>query len=150
MSTLIAYFSVSGTTARVARQLADGNDLLEIKPKQKYTNADVNWRNKSSRSSIEMNDPNARPELADTSADLSQYDTICVGFPIWWYTAPRIINTFLESYDLAGKRIILFATSGGSGINSAVRDLRDHYPNLNIVGGRLLNGRVTPDILSSL
>ncbi|HJC42939.1 MAG TPA: NAD(P)H-dependent oxidoreductase, partial [Candidatus Mediterraneibacter gallistercoris] len=116
--TLVAYFSASGVTARVAKNLAGAADadLYEIRPAVPYTSADLNWMDKSSRSSVEMKDKSSRPELADTDADIASYDRIFVGFPIWWYTAPTIINTFLESYDFSGKTIILFATSGGSGL----------------------------------
>ena len=115
--TLVAYFSAGGTTKRAAEKLAaaaDG-DLYEIKPAVPYTSADLNWQDKHSRSSVEMNDRSFRPELADKDADIASHDRIFLGFPIWWYVAPTIINTFLESYDFTGKEIILFATSGGSG-----------------------------------
>ena len=117
--TLTAYFSASGTTARTAKNLAQaaGADLYEIKPAVPYTQADLNWMDKKSRSSVEMNDRSFRPELADKDADIAAYDRILLGFPIWWYVAPTIINTFLESYDFTGKEIILFATSGGSGFD---------------------------------
>ena len=123
--TLVAYFSASGVTARVAKNLAGAADadLYEIRPAVPYTSADLNWMDKSSRSSVEMKDKSSRPELADTDADIASYDRIFVGFPIWWYTAPTIINTFLESYDFSGKTIILFATSGGSGLGKTAKDL---------------------------
>lgn len=145
---LVAYFSASGVTAGKAEQLAEvvGADLHEIAPKVKYTDADLNWMNKQSRSTVEANDPSARPELAEPRINLDAYDTVYVGFPIWWYTAPKIINSFLEQNDLTGKKIVLFATSGGSGINKAVQDLQKAYPNLNITGGSMLNGAVTGDI----
>lgn len=112
--TLVAYFSASGTTKRTAERLAQaaGADLYEIKPAVPYTSADLNWMDKKSRSTIEMQDPSSRPELADKDADIASHDRIFLGFPIWWYVAPTIINTFLESYDFSGKEIILFATSG--------------------------------------
>ena len=112
--TLVAYFSASGVTKRTAEQLAEaaGADLYEIRPAVPYTQADLNWMDKRSRSSVEMNDRSFRPELADKDADIASYDRIFLGFPIWWYVAPTIINTFLESYDFAGKEIVLFATSG--------------------------------------
>ena len=115
---LVAYFSASGVTAKVAETLAEaiGADIFEIEPKVPYTEADLNWMNKNARSTIEMNDPASRPEIAAKRDNMADYDTIFVGFPIWWYVAPTIINTFLESYDLTGKTIIPFATSGGSGI----------------------------------
>lgn len=115
---LVAYFSASGVTAKAAKALAGaaGADLYEIKPKVPYTQADLNWMDKRSRSSIEMNDKASRPPLADTDARIADYDVIFLGFPIWWYVAPTIVNTFLESYDFSGKTIVLFATSGGSGL----------------------------------
>jgi flavodoxin len=123
---LVAYFSASGNTARLAKNLAEaaGADLYEIRPAVPYTSADLNWQNKQSRSSVEMSNHSSRPELADKSADIAAYDTIYVGFPVWWYIAPTIINSFLESYDFSGKKIILFATSGGSGFGKAVENLK--------------------------
>lgn len=120
---LVAYFSASGVTAKVAETLAEaiGADIFEIEPKVPYTEADLNWMNKNARSTIEMNDPASRPEIAAKRDNMADYDTIFVGFPIWWYVAPTIINTFLESYDLTGKTIIPFATSGGSGIGKDER-----------------------------
>ena len=120
--TLVAYFSAGGTTAKVAENLADvaNADLYEIRPAVPYTQADLNWMDKKSRSSVEMNDKSSRPALADKDADISSYDKILLGFPIWWYVAPTIINSFLESYDFSGKKIVLFATSGGSGFARAV------------------------------
>ena len=114
---LVAYFSASGTTAAVAENLAKaaGADLYEIKPAVAYTRADLNWQDKNSRSSVEMRDKSSRPELADTNANIAEYNTIFVGFPVWWYVAPTIINSFLEAYDFSGKKVVLFATSGGSG-----------------------------------
>ena len=122
---LITYFSASGVTARIANTIREltGGDIYEIKPAAIYTKEDLDWRNKSSRSSVEMNDPNARPELADRNADVAGHDVIFVGFPIWWYTAPRIINSFLEAYDFEGKKVFLFATSGGSGMGKTKEDL---------------------------
>ncbi len=149
MSRLVAYFSASGVTEKKARELAEavGADLYEIAPAVRYTSADLDWTDKKSRSTIEMNDRDFRPALAETEHDFSAYDEIYVGFPIWWYTAPTIINTFLETFDLSGKKIVLFATSGGSGIDKAVKDLSAQYPDLDIRGGKLINGRVTGDIL---
>ena len=139
--TLVAYFSATGTTAAAAKKLAAaaGADLYEIKPAVPYTKEDLNWMNKKSRSSVEMNDKSSRPELADKSAAISNYDLILVGFPIWWYVAPTIINTFLESYDFAGKKIVLFATSGGSGFGKAVESLKGSCPGATIAEGKLLN-----------
>ncbi len=140
---LVAYFSASGTTARVAQDLARaaGADLYEIRPEMPYTRADLNWQDKNSRSSLEMRDKNSRPVLADRDANVAAYDTIFVGFPIWWYVAPTIINSFLEAYDFSGKKIVLFATSGGSGFGRAVAGLQPSAPNAVIVEGALLNGR---------
>ena len=123
---LVTYFSASGVTAKLAKNLAEaaGADLYEIKPAVPYTNADLNWQDKNSRSSVEMNDKSFRPSIADTDANIADYDTIFVGFPIWWYVAPTIINTFLEAYDFSGKTIILFATSGGSGMGNSAKELR--------------------------
>ena len=138
---LVAYFSASGTTKKAAEMVAKaaGADLYEIKPKTDYTKADLNWMDKKSRSSVEMADKKIRPELADTDADIAAYDEILIGFPIWWYVAPTIINTFLESYDFSGKKIILFATSGGSGFGNTVKELKDSAPGAEIVEGKLLN-----------
>ena len=115
---LVAYFSASGVTAKVAERLSEsiGADLHEITPKVRYTDADLDWRDKTSRSSIEMSNPASRPEIERIRDNMKDYDTIYLGFPIWWYIAPTIINTFLESYDLTGKTIVPFATSGGSGM----------------------------------
>ena len=123
---LVAYFSASGVTAGLAKKLAEAAeaDLYEIKPAVPYTKADLNWRDKNSRSSIEMNDKSFRPAIADTDANIADYDTIFVGFPIWWYVAPTIINTFLEAYDFSGKTIILFATSGMSGLGNTAKELK--------------------------
>ena len=147
--TLVAYFSASGVTARVAKNLAGAADadLYEIRPAVPYTSADLNWMDKSSRSSVEMKDKSSRPELADTDADIASYDRIFVGFPIWWYTAPTIINTFLESYDFSGKTIILFATSGGSGLGKTAKDLEGSCPGAVIKEGKLLNGNPSQDAL---
>ena len=139
--TLVAYFSASGVTKKVARELAmfANADIHEIKPEKTYTKADLDWHDKKSRSSVEMADKNSRPAILDTITDISVYETIYVGFPIWWYTAPTIINTFFESFDYSGKTIYLFATSGGSSIDKAVKDLKATYPDINIKSGRLLN-----------
>lgn len=148
---LVVYFSASGTTAAAARTLAEaaGADLYEIKPQVPYTRADLDWMNKKSRSSVEMNDKSFRPPLADRNAHVEGYDTVFLGFPIWWYTAPTIVNTFLESYDFTGKTIILFATSGGSGLGRSADDLRASAPGALIRDGRLLNGRQTRDSLAA-
>ncbi len=140
--TLVAYFSASGTTAGVAKDLASsiGADLYEIRPAVPYTQSDLNWMDKKSRSSMEMTNKSSRPALADTDANIGAYDTILLGFPIWWYVAPTIINTFLESYDFSGKKIVLFATSGGSGFGKAVEGLKPSVSaNTEIIAGRVLN-----------
>ena len=133
--TLVTYFSASGVTARKAQKIAQktGGDTFEIKPAVPYTSADLNWQNKQSRSSIECNDPACRPEIVDGTVDLSAYDTVYIGYPIWWYTAPNIINTFIEANldGLKGKQIVLFKTSGGSGISKSVSDLQGKYPDLS-------------------
>lgn len=138
---LVAYFSASGVTANTAKALAAAAeaDLYEIKPKTPYTKADLNWLNPLARSSKEMRNKSSRPELADTNANISDYDTIFVGFPIWWYVAPTIINTFLESYDFSGKKIVLFATSGGSGFGKTAAGLKDSAKNAEIIEGAVLN-----------
>ena len=139
---LVAYFSASGTTKKAAERLAGaiGADLFEIKPAVPYTQADLNWMDKHSRSSVEMNDLKSRPAIAGMPADLGAYDTVFVGFPIWWYVAPRIINTFVESYDFTGKTLVPFATSGGSGMGRTVDELRKLCPNANWKAGKMVNG----------
>ena len=138
--TLIAYFSASGVTAGAAREMADaiGADLYEICPAAPYTDADLNWMDKKSRSTLEMNDPACRPAIASQVERMEQYDTVFVGFPVWWYVEPRIVDTFLESYDFTGKTMIPFATSGGSGISKAEKSLREHCPGGNWKKGRLV------------
>ena len=151
MNALVAYFSASGTTAKAAKVLAKAAeaDLYEIKPAIPYTRADLNWMDKGSRSSVEMSDKHSRPALADTDAPIAGHDVIFLGFPIWWYVAPTIVNTFLESYDFTGKTIILFATSGGSGLGKSAVSLRASVPGARIVDGRLLNGRLNADELKT-
>ena len=145
---LVAYFSASGTTRNVAEMIASAAeaDLYEIMPKQPYSKADLNWMDKKSRSSVEMSDKKIRPELADTDAQIDRYDELILGFPIWWYVAPTIINTFLESYDFSGKKIILFATSGGSGFGNTVKELTPSAPASNIVEGKILNNVSKQDV----
>lgn len=141
--TLVSYFSASGVTAKVADKLADalGADIYEIRPEVAYTKADLNWMDKNSRSTIEMNEKTIRPAIADQNARIDEYNTIFLGFPIWWYVAPTIINTFLESYDFSGKKIILFATSGGSKFGKTVEELKVSVPDsCEIIEGKLLNG----------
>lgn len=138
--TLVAYFSASGVTARVAERLAKaaGADLFEIVPKVAYTSADLNWRNKQARSTVEMNDRASRPAIASHVADMATYDTIYVGFPIWWYREPSIIDTFLEAYDFAGKTLVPFATSGGSGMGECADNFRTLAPGATVAEGRRL------------
>ena len=140
-TTLVAYFSASGVTRGVAERLAKAADadLHEIAPEQPYTAADLDWHNAQSRSSLEMKDPGSRPAITGKIDNMAQYETVYVGFPIWWYTCPTIVNTFLEAYDFTGKRVIPFATSGGSSIAKAESDLRKAYPNAIWLPGKLLN-----------
>lgn len=142
MKKLVAYFSASGVTKNAAERLAKaaGAHLFEIKPALSYTSADLDWTNKKSRSSIEMNNPNSRPEIAERLPNMEDYDAILIGFPIWWYVAPTIINTFIESYDFSGKTIIPFATSGGSGMGKTVEVLKPLCPNANWIKGKMMNG----------
>jgi flavodoxin len=149
---LVAYFSASGVTRRVAETLAEAADadLYEIKPQALYTKADMNWQDKNSRSSVEMADKTSRPAMADKNAKVGDYDVVFVGFPIWWYVAPTIINTFLESYDFAGKTIVPFATSGNSGIGETVAHLKGSVDaTTTILDGKMLNGKQTKESLSS-
>lgn len=140
---LVAYFSASGTTARVARDLAEaiGADLFEIAPETPYTAADLDWNNRQSRSSIEMNDEACRPAIAGEVADMAAYGIVYVGFPVWWYVEPRIIDAFLESYDFSGKVIVPFATSGGSGLGRAPQRMQELVPGAQVRQGGLLNAR---------
>ena len=144
---LSAYFSASGVTARAAKEMAaaTGADLYEIQPAEPYTDADLNWMDKKSRSTIEMNDPACRPAIAGGVQDMAQYDTVLIGFLIWWYVEPRIVDTFLESYDFSGKTLIPFATSGGSGIGKAEKSLQAHCPAASWSKGQLLNGAGAAD-----
>ena len=139
---LVAYFSASGVTGRVAREIAEatGAELYEIRPAQPYTPADLDWTNKKSRSSVEMNDPACRPAIAGELPEMDKYDTVFLGFPIWWYVQPRIVDTFLEACDVSGKTIIPFATSGGSGVEGAARALQGAYPQAQWKPGKLLGG----------
>ena len=150
--TLVAYFSASGVTARTAKEIADAvhADLYEIRPAQPYTSADLDWMDKKSRSTVEMNDPGSRPAIAQPIQDMEQYDTILIGFPVWWYVEPRIVDTFLESYDFSGKEMIPFATSGGSGIGKAEKSLKDHCPAAVWKKGQLLNGAGAADWIKSI
>ena len=148
---LVAYFSATGTTASAAENLAKAAkaDIAEIKPAVPYTAADLNWQDKSSRSSVEMNDKGSRPEIVPLSADISSYDTIFLCFPLWWYTAPTIVKTFLESADFSGKKIVLFATSGSSNLGKTAADLREVLPDSAVVkDGRMINGAPSVDALT--
>ena len=140
---LVAYFSASGETAKLAKTVAEvtGGNLFEIKPEVAYTAADLDWMDKHSRSTVEMNDEKSRPAIAGEVADMAQYDTVFVGFPIWWYQAPRIIETFLESYDLSGKTVIPFATSGGSGMGKTAEILKASCPGAKVDTGKRLSSR---------
>lgn len=149
---LVAYFSASGVTKKVAEKLSDavGADLFEIKPKVKYTKADLDWMDTKSRSSIEMNDKSFRPAIAEKCNNMADYDVVYIGFPIWWYVAPTIINTFLESYDFSGKTIVLFATSGGSGFGNTVAELKRSVSDTTVIKeGKVFNSGVSKDQLSS-
>lgn len=141
---LVAYFSASGVTRNIAEKIAqeNGYDIFEIKPEEIYTPEDLDWTDKNSRSTIEMNDKSFRPPIVE-SVDVSEYDTVVIGFPVWWYTAPSIINTFIESADLKGKTIKTFCTSGGSGIDKCVNDLKETYPELNFTKGMRFTGDVS-------
>ena len=149
---LVAYFSAGGKTAKVAEKLAAGigADIYEIRPEVKYTRADLNWMDKKSRSSVEMNDKSFRPAIITGDVDVSGYDTIYLGFPIWWYVAPTLINTFLEAYDFAGKKIMLFATSGSSGFGNTAAELQPSAPNAEITEMKVLSGIITEAKIKSL
>ena len=148
---LVAFFSASGSTRKLAKTLAEvvNADTYEIKPATLYTGKDLNWNDSKSRSSVEMADINSRPALADKDAKISEYDTIFLGFPIWWYVAPHIINSFLESYDFGGKTIVVFATSGGSGFGETLSQLKPSCANSTIwIQGRVFRGRTDKNTLS--
>ena len=149
--TLVAYFSASGTTAKVAKKMAEaiGADLFEIKPEMPYTGADLNWQNKNSRSSVEMNDRSSRPAIAVKAADMPQYDVVFVGFPVWWYREPSIIDTFMESYDFAGKTVIPFATSGGSGLGDSAANMQKLAKGAKVVNGKRFSGSVSSEELKA-
>ena len=144
----VVYFSASGTTKKAAEIIANcaGADLFEITPKDPYTEADLNWMDQKSRSSMEMRDKKFRPQIEDSEIDMKLYDEIILGFPIWWYVAPTIVNTFLEAYDFSGKKIILFATSGGSGFGNTRRELQPSVPNSMITEGKVLNHMTSQQI----
>ena len=147
--TLVAYFSASGVTAKVADMLAKAinADLYEIAPEVPYTKADLNWMDKKSRSSVEMNDMSSRPAIGTTVENMDQYDTVFVGFPIWWYREPSIIDTFMESYDFTGKTVIPFATSGGSGLGDSYKNLQALAPGAKVINGEKFPGSVSEDKL---
>ena len=139
---LVSYFSASGVTKGVAEKVATAinGDLFEIEPVEQYTDSDLDWTNKQSRSSIEMNE-NIKPEILNKVLNLDEYDTVCIAFPIWWYKEPTIIDKFLEENDMSDKKIYVFVTSGGSGIDSTYRSLKNNFPNLNFVDGKRFTGR---------
>lgn len=149
---LVAYFSASGVTAKLAEQLSEviGADLHEIRAKEQYSQADLDWRNDKSRSSIEMKNKTFRPEIVDDKISISEYDTVFVGFPIWWYVAPTIINTFLESHDFSGKTVVVFATSGSSDFGNTINELKISLPDsTKLIEGKVLNGKYTNKELSN-
>ena len=139
---LVCYFSASGVTKGVAVKIANvvNGDLFEIEPVEKYTQADLDWTNKQSRSSIEMNDRSFRPPVLKKVDNINEYDTVVIGFPVWWYTAPTIVNTFIEENNLEGKNISVFVTSGSSGYEGSFNDLKNTYTNLKFISGRRFNG----------
>lgn len=143
--TLVAFFSASGITKRVAEKLASaaGADLHEIVPQQIYTAEDLNWQNRKSRSSVEMEDRNARPKIASTVENMTEYDRIFVGFPIWWYREPSIIDTFIEKYDFSGKTVIPFATSGGSGLGESAKNMQSLAKDASVLSGKKLSASVS-------
>ena len=143
--TLVAYFSASGTTAKVAKKMAEaiGADLFEIKPETPYSGADLNWQNKNSRSSVEMNDRSSRPAIAVKAADMPQYDVVFVGFPVWWYREPSIIDTFMESDDFAGQTVIPFATSGGSNLGDSAANMQKLAKGAKVVNGKRFSGNAS-------
>lgn len=147
---LVEYFSASGNTKEAAETIAKAADadICEITPKVRYTKADLNWMDKKSRSSVESNNKSFRPEIIKNDIDMGQYDEVIIGFPIWWYVAPTIVNTFLEAYDFAGKKIVLFATSGGSGFGNTVKELQPSAPDAVITEGKLLNGMSKQEIVA--
>lgn len=144
---LVSYFSASGVTKRVAEKIAKAinGDLFEIEPTQKYTSEDLDWTNKQSRSSIEMQDKNFRPQILNRVSNLTKYDTVVLGFPVWWYTAPTIINTFIEENNLGRKNIYIFVTSGSSGSEGSFDDLKNTYKNLNFISNKRFTGRETDE-----
>ena len=148
---LVAYFSASGVTAKVAEKLAKAinADLYEIAPEVPYTKADLNWMDKKSRSSVEMNDRSSRPAIGTTVDNMDQYDMVFVGFPIWWYREPSIIDTFMEAYDFTGKTVIPFATSGGSGLGDSHKNLQALAPGAKVINGEKFPGNVSEEKLKA-
>ena len=148
---LVAFFSASGVTGNVAKKLAEaaGADLYEIKPAVPYTAADLNWMDKNARSTVEMNDPSSRPAVDNADANVGDYDVVFLGFPIWWYVAPTIINTFLEQYDFTGKTIVPFATSGSSGMGKTNEKLAPSCPGAKLLLGKMLNGNPSKQDLAA-
>jgi len=151
MKALVTYFSASGVTAKLAERLADaiGADLNEIEPKVRYTRADLDWTNKKSRSTVEMNDRASRPEINLTIGNMAQYDVVFVGFPVWWYREPSIIDTFMEAYDFTGKTVVPFATSGGSGIGDAAETMQKLAPGAKVVTGKRFNASASSETLAA-
>ncbi|MBP3870927.1 MAG: NAD(P)H-dependent oxidoreductase [Faecalicoccus sp.] len=148
---LVAYFSAGGSTAKVASNLASAinADLFEIRPEIPYTSADLNWNNKNSRSSVEMNDKNCRPVILDKVENMDDYDVVFVGFPIWWYREPSIIDTFMEAYDFFGKTVVPFATSGGSGLGNSSKNMQALAKGAKVVEGKRFNVRASKDELKN-
>lgn len=144
---LVSYFSASGVTKDVAKKIAKAieGDLFEIEPVEKYTREDLDWTNKQSRSTIEMNDKSFRPAVANKVQNINEYDTIVIGFPVWWYTAPTIINTFIEENNLESKNVYVFVTSGGSGSEGSFRDLKNTYANINFINSKRFRGNESND-----
>ncbi len=143
MNKIVCYFSASGRTKEVAENISQAieADIFEIEPVEKYTNEDLNWMNKQSRSSIEMSDKSSRPQIKNKITNIDDYESVIIGFPVWWYTAPTIINTFIEENNLSNKKIYIFVTSGGSGETGSFNDLKEAYPDLNFVSAKRFSGR---------
>ena len=148
---LVAYFSASGVKASVAKKLAAavGADLFEIQPEQLYTDADLNWQNSRSRSSVEMNDRSCRPAIATVVENMAQYDAVFVGFPVWWYREPSIIDTFMEAYDFSGKKVVPFCTSGGSGLGDSAQNMQALAPGATVVNGKRFSSSVSENELKA-
>lgn len=149
---LVSYFSATGTTKTVALKVGSvlGADLFEIAPVHEYTSEDLDWTDKNSRTTIEANDSSIRPEIKEKVANIDSYDTVIIGFPVWWYKAPSVINTFIEENDLSNKKVYIFVTSGGSSYESSLDKLKENYKNINFIGGKRLSNNVTEDDVKSL